>query len=93
MQRIFILTGAGISAESGLRTFRDSDGLWEGHKVATPGAFAVNPELVHDFYNMRRSQLLTVQPNLAHHALVRLQRKYGEHLTLEHFKCSCIHND
>lgn len=85
MQRIFILTGAGISAESGLRTFRDSDGLWEGHKVeevATPGAFAVNPELVHDFYNMRRSQLLTVQPNLAHHALVRLQRKYGEHLTL-----------
>lgn len=85
MQRIFILTGAGISAESGLRTFRDSDGLWEGHKVeevATPGAFAVNPDLVHDFYNQRRSQLLTKEPNLAHHALVRLQRKFGDHLTL-----------
>jgi len=85
MKNIFILTGAGISAESGLRTFRDSDGLWEGHKVeevATPGAFAVNPELVHEFYNMRRSQLLTVEPNLAHHALVRLKRSYEDNLTL-----------
>ncbi|MFK7909049.1 MAG: NAD-dependent deacylase [Akkermansiaceae bacterium] len=85
MQRIFILTGAGISAESGLRTFRNSDGLWEGYKVeevATPGAFAVNPMLVHDFYNARRSQLLAVEPNMAHHALVRLQLKWGDHLTL-----------
>ncbi len=85
VQRIFILTGAGISAESGLRTFRDADGLWEGHKVeevATPEAFAANPELVHNFYNARRSQLLTVEPNLAHHALVQLQRKWGDRLTL-----------
>lgn len=85
MKNIFILTGAGISAESGLQTFRDADGLWEGHRVeevATPGAFAVNPELVHDFYNMRRSQLLGVEPNLAHHALVRLKQKYEDHLTL-----------
>ena len=85
MQRIFILTGAGISAESGLKTFRDADGLWEGHKVeevATPGAFAVDPKLVHEFYNQRRSQLLTCEPNLAHHALVRLKRHYGDHLTL-----------
>ncbi|MBT8044332.1 MAG: NAD-dependent deacylase [Verrucomicrobiae bacterium] len=85
MKNIFILTGAGISAESGLRTFRDGDGLWEGHKVeevATPGAFAVDPELVHDFYNMRRSQLLNAEPNLAHHALVRLKRRYEGHLTL-----------
>lgn len=85
MQRIFILTGAGISAESGLKTFRCAEGLWEGHKVeevATPGAFAVNPELVHAFYNARRSQLLAVEPNLAHHALVRLQMKWGDRLTL-----------
>lgn len=85
MQRIFILTGAGISAESGLRTFRDSNGLWEGHsveEVATPGAFAVNPDLVHGFYNARRSQLLGVEPNLAHHALARLQLKLGNRLSL-----------
>lgn len=85
MKNIFILTGAGISAESGLKTFRDADGLWEGQKVedvATPGAFAIDPERVHQFYNMRRSQLLTVEPNLAHHALVRLKRSFEDHLTL-----------
>jgi len=85
MQNIFILTGAGISAESGLKTFRDAGGLWEGHRiedVATPEAFATHPQLVHDFYNARRSQLRTVEPNPAHHALVRLQQHYNAHLTL-----------
>ena len=85
MNNIFILTGAGISAESGLNTFRDADGLWEGHKVedvATPGAFATNPKLVHEFYNLRRSQLLTVEPNLAHHALARLKNHHQDQLTL-----------
>lgn len=74
-QRIVVLTGAGISAESGLKTFRDSDGLWEGHRVeevATPEAFARNPQLVLDFYNMRRRQMKEAQPNAAHHALVKL---------------------
>lgn len=85
MKKTFILTGAGISAESGLRTFRDSGGLWEGHKVeevATPGAFAVDPGLVHDFYNQRRRQLAGVEPNAAHKALARLQRSAGSSLTL-----------
>ncbi|MDO4904290.1 MAG: Sir2 family NAD-dependent protein deacetylase [Lautropia sp.] len=74
-QRIVVLSGAGISAESGLKTFRDSDGLWEGHRVqdvATPEAFARNPQLVLDFYNMRRRQMLDAQPNAAHRALVEL---------------------
>ena len=78
-------SASGISAESGLKTSRDSDGLWEGHKVeevATPRAFAVDPEMVHQFYNMRRSQLLAVEPNLAYHALVRLKRRFKDHLTL-----------
>jgi len=74
---LLILTGAGISAESGLRTFRDSGGLWENHRiedVATPEAFARDPEKVHRFYNARRAQLRdpAVQPNAAHHALARL---------------------
>lgn len=74
---IVVLTGAGISAESGLATFRGPDGLWEGHRVedvATPQAFARDPELVHHFYNLRRAALATVQPNAAHLALVRLER-------------------
>ncbi len=73
--RIFILTGAGISAESGLATFRASDGLWCGHRVeevATPEGFAANPALVQDFYNQRRRQLREVEPNAAHHVLARL---------------------
>jgi NAD-dependent deacetylase len=75
MSRIVILTGAGISAESGVPTFRASDGLWCGHRVeavATPEGFAANPALVQDFYNQRRRQLAEVQPNAAHHALARL---------------------
>ena len=78
---IVILTGAGISAESGLKTFRDSDGLWEGHRVdevATPEAFEENPTLVYDFYNQRRAQLLhdDVAPNSAHYALAELEQEY-----------------
>ena len=74
-----VLTGAGISAESGLKTFRDSDGLWEGHdvmEVASPLGFKNNPELVLDFYNQRRKQLLEVKPNEAHLALAELEKKY-----------------
>jgi len=76
---IVVLTGAGISAESGLATFRDSGGLWENHRVedvATPEAFQRNPLLVHRFYNARRAQLQTVRPNLAHEALARLEANW-----------------
>ena len=75
-KRVVVLTGAGISAESGVRTFRDNDGLWEDHRVedvATPGAWASNPDLVWRFYQARRRQLNEVGPNPAHHALVRLE--------------------
>jgi NAD-dependent deacetylase len=74
MKTIVILTGAGVSAESGLSTFRDNNGLWCNHRVedvATPEAFARNPKLVQDFYNMRRAQLKEVQPNAAHIALAK----------------------
>ncbi len=80
---IAILTGAGISAESGLKTFRDSNGLWEGHdvmEVATPEGFARNPGLVLEFYNQRRRQLLEVQPNAAHLALAQLQATHNVHI-------------
>lgn len=78
---ILVLTGAGISAESGIRTFRASDGLWEEHRiedVATPEGFAANPALVHGFYNQRRRQLLSdaVAPNPAHLALARLEADF-----------------
>jgi NAD-dependent deacetylase len=79
MKHIVILTGAGISAESGLKTFRDSDGLWEGYnieEVATPQAWKRNPALVQDFYNMRRKAVLEAKPNAAHIALARLEEKY-----------------
>ena len=79
MNNIVVLTGAGISAESGIKTFRDADGLWEGHdvmEVASPQGFAKNPELVFDFYNQRRRQLLEVEPNAAHYALVDLEDKF-----------------
>jgi len=77
--KIAVLTGAGVSAESGIKTFRDSDGLWEGHdvmEVASPQGFANNPALVLDFYNQRRRQLLTVEPNAAHKALVDLEKDH-----------------
>jgi len=79
MKQVVVLTGAGMSAESGIKTFRDEDGLWEGHdvmQVASPQGFATNPELVLDFYNQRRRQLLTVEPNSAHLALAKLERSY-----------------
>lgn len=75
-KKIVVLTGAGISAESGIKTFRDADGLWEGHdvmEVASPQGFAKNPELVLDFYNQRRKQLFNVTPNQAHCSLVDLE--------------------
>lgn len=77
--KIAVLTGAGISAESGLKTFRDSNGLWEGHdvmQVASPQGFENDPQLVLDFYNARRRQLLEVQPNAAHKALVTLEKEH-----------------
>ncbi len=77
--KIAVLTGAGVSAESGIKTFRDSDGLWEGHdvmEVASPEGYARNPSVVLDFYNQRRKQLLTVKPNAAHIALVNLEKNH-----------------
>ena len=77
LQNIVILTGAGISAESGLGTFRDAGGLWEQYpleQVATPAGFAANPDLVHEFYNARRRNCLAAEPNAAHEALARLER-------------------
>lgn len=77
--KLVVLTGAGISAESGLKTFRDSDGLWEGYNVydvATPEAWERNPQLVQEFYNQRRRQVLTAQPNQAHAILAELENDF-----------------
>jgi NAD-dependent deacetylase len=79
MKKLVVLTGAGISAESGIKTFRDADGLWEGFdimEVATPEGFKSNPTLVLDFYNQRRKQLLEVSPNKAHYNLVELEKEF-----------------
>ncbi|MEF3079393.1 SIR2 family NAD-dependent protein deacylase [Winogradskyella poriferorum] len=79
MKHIVVLTGAGMSAESGVKTFRDHDGLWEGHdvmKVASPEGFRENPELVLDFYNQRRRQLKEVQPNQAHKNIALLEANH-----------------
>lgn len=78
-KHIVVLTGAGISAESGIKTFRDADGLWEGHdvmQVASPEGFRANPELVLEFYNQRRRQLKQVKPNEAHLDLATLEENY-----------------
>ena len=78
-KKLVVLTGAGISAESGIKTFRDSDGLWEGHNVqdvATPEGWNKNPALVLDFYNQRRKQLKEVQPNLGHQILAELEAHF-----------------
>lgn len=83
MKKIVILTGAGISAESGINTFRDADGLWEGHdvmEVASPAGWNKNPEFVLDFYNKRRKQLLEVKPNAAHRALAEMENEYDVHI-------------
>ena len=79
MKKIVVLTGAGMSAESGLKTFRDAGGLWEGYdvsKVATPEAWHSNMELVLEFYNQRRAQLKSVMPNQGHYSLAELERSY-----------------
>jgi NAD-dependent deacetylase len=79
MKKLIVLTGAGISAESGIKTFRDADGLWEGHdvmEVASPEGYLENPELVLDFYNQRRKQLLEVSPNKAHYNLAKLENYF-----------------
>ncbi|WP_353183489.1 NAD-dependent deacylase [Parapedobacter lycopersici] len=79
MKHVVVFTGAGISAESGLKTFRGSDGLWEGYRVedvATPEAWASDPQRVQHFYNIRRKAVLEAQPNAAHTALVQVERRY-----------------
>src|SRR6476659_4089248 len=83
MKKLVVLTGAGISAESGLKTFRDSDGLWEGYdieEVATATAWKRNPALVLEFYNMRRKNVAEAQPNAAHLALAELQNDFDVHI-------------
>jgi len=78
-KKLIVLTGAGISAESGLKTFRDSDGLWEGYdiqEVATPGGWKKNPVLVLDFYNMRRKNVRDVKPNMAHEGLAQMEKYF-----------------
>jgi NAD-dependent deacetylase len=85
MRNIVILTGAGVSAESGLATFRAADGLWEGHRVedvATPEAYRRDPRLVHQFYDARRARLGEVEPNAAHRALARLDAEWDGDLLL-----------
>ncbi|HJO12318.1 MAG TPA: Sir2 family NAD+-dependent deacetylase [Gammaproteobacteria bacterium] len=82
LRSVVVLTGAGISAESGIKTFRAADGLWENHpvdEVATPEGFERNPQLVHEFYNQRRRQLLSaeVKPNLGHTALAKFEHDFG----------------
>src|SRR6201995_4929875 len=82
-KKLVVLTGAGISAESGLRTFRDSDGLWEGYNVedvATPRAWRKNPQLVLDFYNQRRKNVLAAEPNAAHIGLAELEKRFDVHI-------------
>jgi len=86
MQKIVILSGAGISAESGISTFRDNNGLWENHRVeevATPEAWQANKELVLKFYNQRRKQLFEVEPNNGHRALVDLEQKFDVHIVTQ----------
>ena len=78
-KKLVVLTGAGVSAESGLKTFRDSDGLWEGYNiedVATPRAWKKDPKLVLDFYNYRRKNVLDAQPNAAHYGLAELEKNF-----------------
>ncbi|MDL2231340.1 NAD-dependent deacylase [Porphyromonadaceae bacterium OttesenSCG-928-L07] len=83
MKKLVVLTGAGISAESGVKTFRDSDGLWENHRiedVCTPEALERNPELVNRFYNARRKQLYEVKPNAGHLGLAELEQDFEVHI-------------
>ncbi|MBC6992659.1 NAD-dependent deacylase [Neolewinella lacunae] len=85
-KKIVVLTGAGVSAESGIPTFRASDGLWENHRVedvASPQGFYRDPSLVLNFYNLRRAQLLTVQPNRGHQLLAALEKDYDVHIVTQ----------
>lgn len=94
MGPIVILTGAGISAESGLGTFRDEGGLWSRHRiedVATPEGFARDPGLVHRFYNARRQQAAAARPNAAHHALARLEAAYPDRVTIVTQNVDALH--
>ncbi len=84
-ERVCVLTGAGVSAESGVPTFRASDGLWEGHRiedVASPEGFERDPALVWNFYNARRANVKTVKPNPGHYALAKLEERWGDRFTL-----------
>ncbi|TND09584.1 MAG: NAD-dependent deacetylase [Bacteroidetes bacterium] len=85
-KKIVVFTGAGVSAESGIKTFRDSGGLWEEYDVrdvATPEAWAKNPGLVLRFYNERRNQVIDAKPNAAHHAIASLQKKFDVHVVTQ----------
>ncbi|MEZ0182903.1 NAD-dependent deacetylase [Flavobacterium oncorhynchi] len=85
-KKLVVLTGAGISAESGIKTFRDSDGLWEGHdvmEVATPEGWHKNQDLVLDFYNKRRQQLKEVKPNLGHQILAELENHFDVYIVTQ----------
>ncbi|WP_276134131.1 SIR2 family NAD-dependent protein deacylase [Polluticoccus soli] len=85
-KKLVVLSGAGVSAESGLRTFRDSDGLWEGYNiedVATPRAWRRDPQLVLDFYNMRRANVRDAQPNAAHRVLAELEEHFDVHIVTQ----------
>ena len=85
MKSIFVLTGAGISSESGIQTFRGASGLWEGHKVedvASPAGFQRDPALVFEFYNVRRKKIRKAQANAAHLALARLEREFPGTVTV-----------
>ena len=94
IENIVILTGAGVSAESGIDTFRDAGGLWEQHRVedvATPEAFARDPDLVLRFYDMRREAIRTKTPNAAHRALARLDAEWpGELLIVTQMSMICM---
>ena len=86
-KKVVVLTGAGISAESGIRTFRDNDGLWENHRiedVATPQAWQADPELVWKFYQARRRQMSEVGPNPAHEALAKLESEIDDFTLITH---------
>jgi NAD-dependent deacetylase len=93
-RNIVVLTGAGLSAESGISTFRDRDGIWAKYhyrEVATPEGFAANPALVHDFYNMRRRALADVKPNAAHFALAKLEREHAGSVTVVTQNIDALH--
>ena len=95
-QRVFVLTGAGISAESGIRTFRDANGLWEQYRfeeVASPEGWAADAALVWRFYGQRRAQAATCAPNPAHHALAALERALGDRLFLCTQNVDDLHSD